>query len=1158
MRRLVLTLTIALTVTFVVVAGLVALLLVTGEPRPVTNALVEWGLSRAIGTPVRIAGSRGSPLLGIDLEGVQIAPDAEQRFEIERIRIELDSISPLGDGVFLRRLAIEGLRIEGRRSAAGRWSWSAGELDLGATPEAPEAPEDEAPSELQIGIRELRLDDAHLRLEWAGADGEEGWGEARLDGRVRRVGWPLEEALEALPPTELRLSEIRASAGPLSIERGAIELVSRGGSFELTLDDLASPSGVLRAGRARVALRGTTTKPEVDRVTGTLDFTGLDPARFVGVDAPASSLSGRAGLEWDGERTRIELELAPSTVVGIELDAGVAQTLVWREGEQTHYELVHARAQSALATLEASLTGHDDVVSEAVLTARAIDLARWPSETRPDWLESGVASFEAHWRGPWSNPSGELALSVEAARIADLDVESARAEIELADRRRGRVRVLDVAFAGTELAHVRALRPFSFSLQDDAITIEDARIRVDARSGEGGRLDVTGRIARERVDGLRLVVRELSVPALVAMGPPGDTPLELGGRLDAEVEINGPWREPLATGRLDWSAPRWRAVAFDHLRLDLHAAPESPRQRAELSVEAAGAPALEASIALSTRGLVETPALLLDDRSLSINAVLHGIDAATIALLVEAPEPAPTGRLLGRASLRGPLRSPLVEGRAEARQLAWRELPPIDLELDVDATEPSGRARLHVVLIEADRRPLELEIDAADRARLAEPRSLAFLPDTQATLGLDALDLSWADLFARPLGIETTGTASGRLRLESGPVPSAVGALDVETLALEGPGLPFDVGPMDARIDFAGTVARSSELRIASKRGEAALRGQISWDDPSAPVVTVRARAKGFEIDVPGVLVGRFDGDAVVEGPIMSLDADGSFVLYRALIDLPDPQNPIMREIRIRQRDAASAASDPGAEPETGVYDALAGEIGLEIGDSVWLRGLGAELELRGRLAARKARYESAALYGNVEVASGRVEVQGRWLRISSGSASFDGSTDPDPFVDATARHRVGEVTILVRLVGPASDLELELDSEPPLPVEDQLSYLLFDRPAAEISASEAQSVSAAAMAASEMLLGQVGNELGREVGLDRVRLGVDDEDTPYVEVERRVHERVNLRYGRSLSGGGGGDRFVIEWRLFRELFLSGEQQTDGESAVDLFWRRDY
>ena len=95
-------------------------------------------------------------------------------------------------------------------------------------------------------------------------------------------------------------------------------------------------------------------------------------------------------------------------------------------------------------------------------------------------------------------------------------------------------------------------------------------------------------------------------------------------------------------------------------------------------------------------------------------------------------------------------------------------------------------------------------------------------------------------------------------------------------------------------------------------------------------------------------------------------------------------------------------------------------------------------------------------------------------------------------------------------------------------------------------------------MAASEVLLGQVGNELGREVGLDRVRMGVDDEDTPYVEVERRVHERVSLRYGRSLSGRGGGDRFVIEWRLFRRLFLSGEQQTDGESGVDVFWRRDY
>jgi translocation and assembly module TamB len=236
----------------------------------------------------------------------------------------------------------------------------------------------------------------------------------------------------------------------------------------------------------------------------------------------------------------------------------------------------------------------------------------------------------------------------------------------------------------------------------------------------------------------------------------------------------------------------------------------------------------------------------------------------------------------------------------------------------------------------------------------------------------------------------------------------------------------------------------------------------------------------------------------------------------------------------------------------------MSGEVSLSLGESVWLRGLGAELALEGELVAKKQRHEPAGLHGNVEVASGRVDFQSKWLRVTSGNAIFDGSPDPDPFIDATAIHRVTDVTIFVRLRGRASDLQVELDSEPPMPVEDQISYLLFNRPTSEISAEDQQNISAAAVAASDLLLGRFGTEIAQEVGLDRVRIGVDEEDAPVVEVEKWVHERVTVRYGRSFGGGGGSDRIVIEWRLFRSLFLAGEQSTSGDSAVDVFWRTDY
>jgi autotransporter translocation and assembly factor TamB len=219
---------------------------------------------------------------------------------------------------------------------------------------------------------------------------------------------------------------------------------------------------------------------------------------------------------------------------------------------------------------------------------------------------------------------------------------------------------------------------------------------------------------------------------------------------------------------------------------------------------------------------------------------------------------------------------------------------------------------------------------------------------------------------------------------------------------------------------------------------------------------------------------------------------------------------------------------------------------------------VGAELELEGELVARKRPGEPPGLFGSVDVVSGRFDFRGKWLRVVSGSAVFDGSPDPDPFVDATAVHRVRDVEIRVRLFGRASALELEIDSDPPMSREEQLAYLLFDRPVFELSADDQVRIgTAAGVLAGDLVLGQLGNEIAREVGLDRVRLGVDDEALPTFEIEKQVHERVTARYGRSF-GAEGGDRFVIEWRLFRNLFLSGEQETSGSSAVDVFWRLEY
>ncbi len=1157
MRHVVLALAATLSAVILAAGGLAVLVLTTGEPRPLTIAATEWAISSAVGAPVRIGGSSGSPLFGLELTDVEIAPETSERFEIERIRIEIDSISPFERDFGVRRLSVAGLRIDGRRELNGRWRWAAGEIDLDAQRPEPVEP---AEPDVRVRVRELTLEDARLHLVWVREGEPDRTLEARLDATVRRAEWPLEARLDRLPASELRLSEIRASTGAIAVDRGAIEIRLVQGQLELTASDLAGPWGAVPSARATFEVEGTTEAPALGGAGGELHFAGLDPAPLAGFDLAASNLAGRAEFAWDGSRLALEATLDRSIAAGIAIERGAARGTLWREGDGLRFELESASVQSAIGTLEASASGDHEGVREGVIHALVTDLGDWPPAARPAWLEAGRASLDGRWHGAWASPSGTFDLRLDEVRVADVGVRTARMRAELIDLGRLRVHALDVTLAEGPAARIVATDPFTIAWPGDAIAIDDARLDLTARSDDAaaelvaaGRIGVHGTVSADAFDRLRVTAQGLDLIAL-PLDPAGR--FAPGGRLDGSLTVDGPRRAPLLTGHIDWSSPRLGEISAERVRLELEPLPDARRQQASLALAARGVPALEARGSFSTRDLFDAPARLLDDDSLEVDVTLHEVDAAAFAALVAMPEPAPSGRLTGQARLRGPLRLPLIDGRLSGRAIVWRQLPASDLELRVDAADPTGRAVLDLALQQAEHAPLSLHFETADRMRLAAPRVLAREPGSTLSLRLDRLDLAWLDAFTESLGFTTQGRADGEVRFESGEVPTADGELQVDGLALSGPGLPFDVGPIPARFEFAEHVARSTELRLSSRRGDAGLRGQISWHDPAEPMLQLRARATDFAIDVPGIIYGRVDGDAVVEGPVMALDARGEFALHHTRIDLPDPQDPILAEIRIRQTPSRTGTSLT-EERREGVYDAAEGELLLTIGDSVWLRGLGTEFMLRGKLAARKERHAPAALYGTVEVAAGRISFQGRWLRITSGSAIFDGAADPDPFIDATAMHRVDQVTIYVRLRGQSSDLELELDSEPPLPVEDQLAYLLFDRPAAEISASEQQGISTAAMAASEMLLGRFGNELGREVGLDRVRLGVDDDESPYLEVEKLVHERVAMRYGRSF-GGLGGDRFVIEWRLFRQIFLSGEQMTSGESGVDVFWRRDY
>src|SRR3546814_2350408 len=74
----------------------------------------------------------------------------------------------------------------------------------------------------------------------------------------------------------------------------------------------------------------------------------------------------------------------------------------------------------------------------------------------------------------------------------------------------------------------------------------------------------------------------------------------------------------------------------------------------------------------------------------------------------------------------------------------------------------------------------------------------------------------------------------------------------------------------------------------------------------------------------------------------------------------------------------------------------------------------------------------------------------------SSDLVTLPEGAETDPALDVTAEHQGSDLTVTARLSGPLSQPKLDLSSVPPVPRDEIVSRVLFNKSAAQLSAAEA------------------------------------------------------------------------------------------------------
>ena len=360
-------------------------------------------------------------------------------------------------------------------------------------------------------------------------------------------------------------------------------------------------------------------------------------------------------------------------------------------------------------------------------------------------------------------------------------------------------------------------------------------------------------------------------------------------------------------------------------------------------------------------------------------------------------------------------------------------------------------------------------------------------------------------------------------------------------------GIRFDNGVARLRIEPSQIVFEQFEAK--GIEGTLSVKGTVGWGDGQAQGVKatmVMNKLRPFarpdrEVVLSGTTDLGFDGVRV-------FSIKGNIKVDKAFIDLPPTRAPELdNDVRFVQA--------PGTKAKVEKVYATETDINLDLGPSFRFKGRGADVYLGGVLRVHSsADYPELRANGTVQITRGTYIFYGQTLTVQRGLVTFSGPLD-DPSLNIMATRVAGSTEVGVELNGTLADPRARLTSNPDMPDEEKLAWLLFGRSTADLGQND---IGAIAGAASILLSTDQGRKITDQFGIDNISVGaVDKKDGTsgtYVGFGKQFTDRFGVAYEQGIDTVSSV--LKITWSLSRnwEVILRGGTN----NGVDLQYRRRF
>ena len=461
-------------------------------------------------------------------------------------------------------------------------------------------------------------------------------------------------------------------------------------------------------------------------------------------------------------------------------------------------------------------------------------------------------------------------------------------------------------------------------------------------------------------------------------------------------------------------------------------------------------------------GRIYVNGLIPTEGAADLDVEVDNFEVADVVSLLQSDVTA-QGLVSVSAQLDGTARAPRLRAALGADALMYNGGPVPDVHATLGYENELLTARVDVaregglpLLLARGTVPINLALQGVTGSRFPE-RPL------QVDVTVDSLPLDLASKFTDAIS-RVRGAAVGKLQVR-GTLPDRVtytGTLALEDAQAHVTALGVTLSAMNGAFRLLGDSIVVDSL-AAYSGGPIRLSGGLGVAKVSEPSFDLRLNARNVvPIDNERGRI-RMDADLAMRGPFARVLATGTVRVREGAFYLPEESGRDVGVLSANDpavfavvEDTALAREEELLEARNALLGNLRANVQVRVERDTWVRSKDANVEVYSDgdlIVDVDQRRGALTLEGVMSTDRGEYTFLGKRFEIRRGSATFIGTPDLNPFVQATGEYEVrlpGREAMTIRLIigGTVKEPRLSLESaaQPPISQSDLLSYLAFSR----------------------------------------------------------------------------------------------------------------